>query len=133
MVGPANPNERSYFQNVKELETYYDLLDNDLLPVFRGKLLHNDDLIRRWVIQRLMCDFRVDKNEFLSRFSQSFDSYFTKEKEQLQPLKDLQLVQEDAHQIQATPTGELFIRNITSCFDWYLSQKDAHKSFSKAI
>ncbi len=125
--------QNGYFQNVKELSTYYELLDKAVLPVFRGKILHEDDLLRRWVIQRLMCDFYIDKEQFFERYQIPFDSYFKEELERVKPLAALGLVVDDAKLFQATATGELFIRNITSCFDYYLAQKDGHKQFSKAI
>lgn len=125
--------QNGYFQNVKELDTYYRLLDEGILPVFRGKLLHADDLLRRYVVQRLMCDFRLDKRQFADKFGRAFDAYFAEERTKLLPLKELGLVVEDDHLLQATELGELFIRNITSCFDWYLAQKESHKSFSRAI
>lgn len=125
--------QNGYFQNVKELDAYYRLLDEGILPVFRGKILHEDDLLRRWVVQRMMCDFRLDKQQFANKFEQAFDGYFACERAALQPLKTLGLVVEDDAVLAATPLGELFIRNITSCFDWYLAQKESHKSFSRAI
>ena len=125
--------QNGYFQNVKELDTYYKLLDEGTLPVFRGKLLHDDDLLRRWVVQRLMCDFRLDKAQFAEKFNQSFDVYFAKERQGLLSLIELGLVSDDSQTVAATSLGELFIRNITACFDWYLAQSESHKSFSRAI
>lgn len=125
--------QAGYFQNVKELTTYYKMLDEGILPVFRGKILHEDDLIRRWVVQRLMCDFVLDKEQFAMLFEQSFDAYFSQERKLLEPFIKMGLVEDNLDCINATATGELFIRNITSCFDWYLAQKEGHKQFSKAI
>lgn len=125
--------QSGYFQNIKEIPAYYKLLDEGILPVFRGKILKSDDLLRRWVIQRLMCDFRVDKLEFLTRYNCSFDSYFEIERASLAPLVELGLVNEDSHSLAATSLGELFIRNIACAFDWYLAQKEGHKNFSRAI
>ncbi|MBS0633908.1 MAG: oxygen-independent coproporphyrinogen III oxidase [Verrucomicrobia bacterium] len=121
--------QEGYYQNVKELDTYYSLLDRGVLPVFRGKVLTEDDRIRRWVIQRLMCDFKVDKGQFFSRYNIPFDSYFAEELTRIQPL----LVKNDSFSLQATEQGSLFIRNVTSLFDYYLAQKEGHKSFSQAI
>lgn len=124
---------KSYVQNVKELTTYYEHLDRGVLPTFRGKILHADDSVRRWVIQRLMCDFTLDKREFEAKFQHSFDAYFAEEKKFLIPYFELNLLNENATILKATELGELFIRNISSSFDWYLAQKQGHKQFSKAI
>lgn len=125
--------KRGYFQNVKELETYYALLDKKCLPTFRGKLLSEEDLLRRFVIQRLMCDFRLDKEQFFKSFGTPFEVYFSEECKKLKELFSLGLYEEDEKSLKATPLGELFIRNIASSFDWYLAQKEGHKQFSKAI
>ncbi len=125
--------QNGYFQNVKELSEYYSLLDQDILPIFRGKMLHQDDCIRRWVVERLMCDFRVDKEQFFARYLTPFDTYFTLERKRLEPLIALGLVHDEEHAIYATMQGEPFIRNITSCFDFYLHEPSGHKAFSKAI
>lgn len=125
--------QKGYFQNVKELETYYGLLDKESLPTFRGKLLSQEDLVRRFVIQRLMCDFRLDKELFLKTYERPFEAYFSDECLRLKELFPLGLYEEDDKVLKATPLGELFIRNIASSFDWYLAQKEGHKQFSKAI
>ena len=49
----------SYSQNVKTLDEYYERLDNGILPVFRGIGLTPEDVLRRAVIQSLMCHFEL--------------------------------------------------------------------------
>ena len=56
-IGKVGP---TYSQNVRTLDDYYDRLDADALPCFRGWQLDADDLLRRDVIQALMCQFTVD-------------------------------------------------------------------------
>src|SRR3989338_9396485 len=53
--------ENAFIQNHKTLKEYYGALDENGLPVERGKILSQDDQIRQWVISQLMCQFRVDK------------------------------------------------------------------------
>jgi oxygen-independent coproporphyrinogen-3 oxidase len=45
---------------VKTLDEYYTSLDERRLPVMRGIALGPDDLLRREIIQTLMCEFRLD-------------------------------------------------------------------------
>ena len=56
----------------KTLDEYYDRLDRRELPVMRGIELSADDLVRRAVIQALMCHFelvdRVDRDRLSDRF-----------------------------------------------------------------
>jgi oxygen-independent coproporphyrinogen-3 oxidase len=53
----------SYSQNVKTLDEYYNLIDSDRLPVFRGVELNADDLLRREVITQLICNFSLRPDE----------------------------------------------------------------------
>ena len=126
--------ENGYFQNEKDLKSYYEAIDNGLLPIFRGKKLSSADLERRWVIERLMCDFCVDKEHFFSKFHTSFDKYFLREREEfLQPYASYGFLVEDDRFLKVTAEGELFIRNISSCFDAYLMNKTKEEKFSNAI
>lgn len=119
----------TYVQNAKELAAYYELLDANTLPCIKGKVLTEDDLIRRWVIQRLMCDFIVVK----SQLAVDFDAYFKYERELLLPFIEEGFVQDRQDAIVVAPEGELFIRNITSCFDVYYTQNSGHRGFSKGV
>jgi len=56
-IGKVGPH---YVQNVKTLDKYYEALDERRLPVMRGVTLTADDLLRRDVIQKLMCEFLLD-------------------------------------------------------------------------
>ena len=69
----------SYYQNIKELDAYYQALDNDELPILRGILLDEDDIIRRYVIQQIMCQFELDFEQIRKKFELDFCSYFADE------------------------------------------------------
>jgi oxygen-independent coproporphyrinogen-3 oxidase len=49
----------SFAQNEKNLEDYYQLLEWDKLPIYRGHLLTSEDLIIRHHILNLMCQFKL--------------------------------------------------------------------------
>ena len=49
-----------YVQNFKEIPRYAELIENDTLPFEKGFILSQDDLIRRQVIMRLMCDLELN-------------------------------------------------------------------------
>lgn len=49
----------SFAQNEKNIEAYYHLLNADILPVYRGHLLNDKDLIIRKHILNLMCQFKT--------------------------------------------------------------------------
>jgi len=122
----------SYFQNIKELEDYYKLLDENKLPANRGKILSSEDHIRRFVIQRLMCRFELEKEEFCQKFMRNFDQHFEQELHALKPLIADGLVEDSEKRLQVTSQGELFIRNIASHFDLYL-KKGENSKFSQSV
>lgn len=121
--------ENGYFQNRKEIEEYGSVLNNGKLPVERGYILKEDDSIRRFVIQRIMCHFEIDKKEFEEKFGIPLDLYFVKERSEVERLIQEGLLEERKSGLYATPTGRLFVRLIASAFDAYMT----HKRYSKAI
>lgn len=125
--------ENCYFQNYKTLPEYFAALDKNEIPIERGRILSEDDIIRRWVINSLMCQFKVDKNVFAGQFGKKFDAYFQEEAEHLKQCVSDGLITLEGNNIHATELGKIFIRNVCMGFDWYLRQADGHKKFSKTI
>ncbi len=125
--------ENTFVQNIKVLPDYFAQLNQAVLPIERGKALSHDDQIRQWVINRLMCQFEVDKVEFLTKFGCRFDDYFTQEAEHLEDCIEDKLIAQDQASIKVTDLGKIFIRNVCMGFDWYLRQKDSHKRFSRTV
>jgi oxygen-independent coproporphyrinogen-3 oxidase len=134
-VGPSAIGyiENTYFQNVKVLPEYYERAAAGILPVERGKGLTRDDLIRRWVINSLMCRFQVDKQQFFDEFGYEFEDYFLHEAEHIHDCIEDGLVEEDSRRIKATDLGKIFIRNVCMGFDHYLRQENGHRRFSRTI
>jgi oxygen-independent coproporphyrinogen-3 oxidase len=127
----------SFAQNVKKLSTYYRALDQDLFPIERGYLLSSDDLIRREVITRLMCNFYLDRGEIERLFHIDFADYFATElaelSEQDGPVTHGFLKIEPDH-LEVVGDGRLFIRNIGMVFDAYLRQKKpGERMFSRTV
>lgn len=118
-----------FVQNCKEIAEYKEKVAAGKLPVLRGKVLSDEDTLRRTVIQKLMCDFEIDKRGL----GYDFDAHFAKEKAKLKEFYEQGLLQEDKTKLFATPIGKLFIRNIAAVFDAYLSESVGKGPFSKAI
>lgn len=119
-----------FLQNAKTLEEWGREIEAGRLPVFRGFVLGEEDLLRRWVIQRLMCHFELDKREFQSLFGRAFDIHFASLRENLEELKSQGLLEETSEKLLPTETGCLFIRLIAAAFDAYLKPEDR---YSKSI
>ncbi|MBJ7449788.1 MAG: oxygen-independent coproporphyrinogen III oxidase [Parachlamydiales bacterium] len=122
-----------YIQNLKDLPSYYAQIDQKKLPILRGIKLTNEDQLRKWVIDTLMCNFELNKNAFLEKFKESFDVHFKECKEALQQLILEGLITETAEGIYPTSLGRLLIRNVASVFDAYLMKSKEKSVFSKAI
>ncbi len=121
-----------YAQNYKKIRDYYQAIDAGRLPTARGVLLNEDDIIRRDVIMKLMCHFRLVKGEIEEAHGIDFDEYFRQEMEELKQLEDDGLIRIYPDRIDVTPAGRLLIRNIAVTFDIYTKAKKEQK-FSKAI
>ncbi|PKF61521.1 oxygen-independent coproporphyrinogen III oxidase [Psychromonas sp. psych-6C06] len=123
----------SYSQNQKKLSTYYSQIEEMGHAQWRGVSLNEDDLIRREVIKKLICNFKLDIKQIEQQFSLNFSDYFAEDIKLLQCFIDDQLVNIDDHEIAVAPKGRLLIRNICMCFDVYLRNKVRQQQFSRVI
>ena len=117
--------ENTYFQNIKDLAEYQECVASRHIPVCKGFVLSEDDLIRRWAIQSLMCQFELNKREFKG----DFELYFSGIQGSLEQLEQDGLIVQTQEKITPTPLGRLFIRLVASAFDAYLNKGQ----FSRAV
>jgi oxygen-independent coproporphyrinogen-3 oxidase len=113
----------TYSQNVKTLDEYYDALDANELPVARGARLSMDDLLRRAIIQKLMCQFELSVAAIEQAFPIVFEQYFANELAQLRQLERDGLVSLGPEWLSVTMKGRLLIRNVCMVFDRYLAER----------
>jgi len=123
----------SYSQNMRGLEAYYQRIDQGRLPLFRGIALNTDDLIRRDVITRLICNFALNFNEVERAWGIDFGDYFSGDLVQLDEMEADGLLMRDSDEIRVLPRGRLLIRNICMAFDNYLPPIAQQKGFSRVI
>jgi oxygen-independent coproporphyrinogen-3 oxidase len=123
----------AYIQNVKTLDEYYAKLDERVLPVMRGVLLDADDLLRRDVIQKLMCNFDLDFAEIERTHGIRFLDTFAAELEALAPLAADGLVTIAHDRLQVTERGRLLVRTVAMNFDRYLRQRQHGPQYSRVI
>jgi oxygen-independent coproporphyrinogen-3 oxidase len=125
----------SFSQNPRELHGWQSALEAGRLPVWRGRTLDDDDVVRADVIQQLMCQGRIDISSVERGHGIEFDSYFAAAVERLQPLIGDGVVRVGASEIIATARGRLLLRVIAMCFDRYLEPQQPHAGgrFSKVI
>ena len=111
-----------YSQNAKTLDDYYDRLDQGELPIVRGYQLSMDDVLRRFIIQRLMCNFELSIRSLEQAYPIKFANYFRLELEALDELRAMGLLTIDSEWIEVTLKGRLLIRNVCMVFDRHLQQ-----------
>lgn len=111
----------TYSQNVKTLDEYYECLDRNELPIARGLRLGMDDIMRRLIIQMLMCNFELSIRSVEIAYPVRFNIYFAPELEKLRKFSEDELLNFDDEWITVTSKGRLLIRNICMVFDRYLS------------
>ena len=123
----------TYSQNAKNLDEYYDMLDQGRLPIVRGLALTRDDLVRRAVIMALMCQGEVFFDSLEQSWLIEFDSYFSVELEKLREMETQGLVHLNNDSVTVTPMGWYFVRGIAMVFDRYLQADRTRVRFSRII
>jgi oxygen-independent coproporphyrinogen-3 oxidase len=124
-VSAISQTEDMYWQNEKNLAAYYTALDEGQLPLAAGYRLTEDDRIRRRVIMRLMCDFRLDFDALSAELGIDFRTYFRHEIASLAEFEAEGLVFSTHRGVTITDPGRLLIRNVAMRFDAYLRQTAA--------
>ncbi|MBK7356440.1 oxygen-independent coproporphyrinogen III oxidase [Propionivibrio sp.] len=126
-VGPT------YYQNVKTLDEYYEQLDKGKLPVYRGIELNADDILRRSIIQALMCHFELSMAAVEAQYDIDFRTYFSFELEALREMVQAGLLLVEDKRIIVLPAGRMLVRAISMVFDSYLRTGQEQKRYSKVI
>ncbi|MFD1614857.1 oxygen-independent coproporphyrinogen III oxidase [Gelatiniphilus marinus] len=107
-----------FSQNEKRIEDYYELLKQNKIPVFRGHILNEEDLIIRKHILNLMCQFKTKWAPDYLYFKELPDALL-----QLQEMEDDGLLTISSNSIEVTKKGQAFVRNICMAFDVLLQRK----------
>lgn len=119
----------SFAQNVKGIDEYYECLAKDQIPVFKGHILNQEDLIIRQHILNLMCSFQTSWSETDMQFN-ALDAVL----EQLQEMQQDQLIQIEQDSVKVLEKGKPFVRNICMAFDLRLKRnKPENRIFSMTI
>ena len=121
-----------YAQNHKTLPEYYDALDAQRLPIFRGYTMSTEDRRHHTIIMQIMCSHSLDYARLSEAMQINFAEHFKTEIESLTDLEIDGLLRRAPDALHITPLGRLFIRNIAMRFDAY-HQPAAPNRYSKTI
>jgi len=126
--------EKGYSQNTKSLEDYIESVENRILPVEKGYLLTDNQIVIREMINRLMCNKKVNLSELARSFDLSlevFSKIISFDENTLNVFKKDGLIKFTKDELEVTETGTLFIRNIAASFD--IEYKEKVQLYSKPV
>lgn len=119
----------AFAQNEKTLEDYYERLDKNEIPVYRGHILTSEDLVIRQHILNIMCQFETDWSQDELKFLEIG--------EVIESLKEMEvdgLLKIFDNKLIVTEKGKPFVRNICMAFDLRLKRNTPQRQlFSMTI
>lgn len=118
-----------YAQNEKNVEAYYERINDGKFPIVKGHELSSEDLILRKHILRIMTQFETTwKNQ-----EEVCDDLY-KGLERLSEMQFDELVEIEPYRLRVTETGKAFVRNICMAFDAKLwEEKPVTSLFSQTV
>jgi len=123
----------SYAQNLKDIRDWQAAVDSGNLPIWRGISLDREDLLRRRIIEDIMCKNKVCFADIERDFDINFTAYFAAEMEMLNRLSEDDLLVIKPGEIVATAKGLLLLRVIAIVFDEHLATGSRPGGYSKVI
>jgi oxygen-independent coproporphyrinogen-3 oxidase len=107
----------TYRQNLKGLEEWTRAVNEGRLPTERGLVLTREDINRRTLIMRLMCDRRLDYAALSERLGIDVAERYSAEIAGLGELEADGLVARSAGGLEVTPAGVPLLRIVAMHFD----------------
>lgn len=108
----------SFAQNVKSLEEYEHLVHNNIIPIFKGHILTEEDKVIRQHILNLMCRLKTPTDTPDMVFPE-----LAEVRERLNEMERDGLLEIGSDGMLVTEKGRPFVRNICMAFDLLLHRK----------
>ena len=106
-----------FAQNVKTIKEYEEVLSQDRIPIYRGHILSEEDLILRRHILNLMCQFHTSWEMPQLLFAEAEEVTL-----RLSEMEKDGLIHILPQGIEVTDVGKPFVRNICMAFDLRLQR-----------
>ncbi|WP_417778679.1 oxygen-independent coproporphyrinogen III oxidase [Stutzerimonas xanthomarina] len=116
-----------YCQNNNDITLYQQSLGQGQLATIRGLRCNQDDQIRRYAIQALLCDSELRFDEIESIFGVSFKNYFQQTWPALEQMAADGLIQLNADAMTILPVGRLLAYAVCMQFDHCLPPRPASR------
>ena len=124
----------AYAQSARTPEPWRERVMDGQLATLRGWRLSQDDLRRKWLIHRLMCQGEVSPRAYRERFAESLEERIPELSTRLAPFVEDGLLVPDGGDFRVAPLGRLFLRVIAMSFDAYLPEPDLERPmFSRTV
>lgn len=119
----------AFAQNAKTVKEYTQLVNDGIIPIFRGHELSNEDLIIRQHILNIMCHFTTSWEHEEMQF-EGLENYI----KLLDEMKQDGLVNIHKNTLTIPEKARAYVRNICMAFDAHLQRnKPSTKLFSMTI
>lgn len=123
----------NFSQNTTSLESYHEGIQQNRLPVVRGYCSGDEDLLRREIIQDLVCHFRLDIRRITKQWGINFRDHFANELSRLAEMEQDGLVKLEDDEITVLESGRLLVRNICMIFDRFQQTSNVSGLFSRTV
>jgi len=125
---------QGYVQNATAAAAYGKLIDAGGLATVRGIAVHDEDKLRRDVIEQLMCGLHVDLVATAEAHRADPSALLAEANAGLARFVEDKLATWDGRSIEVTEKGRPFLRSVAVLFDAYIGRADESKPrHSRAI
>lgn len=121
---------KGYVQNVAQIEEYEKKIKANELPIARGYEFQNDDILRKKLIDHLMCYMGIDLDEFCAQHDLPKD-FFAEEISKLAILQQDGLISLENNLIAIDANAGQIVRVVSSFFDKYFCDSGVGAKHSK--
>ena len=124
----------AYSQNIKDITAYIETINQGGFAVTKGYSLSYEEQLTREAIESLMCNGSLDWEELARQAGISSETYRAAtafNPERMNEFASDGLITWSEHNIQLTPKGTIFVRNVAASLDKLMLHTT--KSFSKPV
>lgn len=114
---------QAYVQNTTQVSEYRRRIEAGAFALQRGRRVTAEDRLRRDVIERIMCDFRVDLDAIAAKYGLS-RQYFEGELARLAELEQDGIVRVEGAVVSLHETYWPLARTVAAIFDAYLQPEE---------
>lgn len=116
-----------FYQNVKEIKDYYEMIEANKIPNLVSHLHTNADVKTKAIIESIMC------NEFFMSQDLKELPYQKDILAQLETMIEEKLIERNEDYWSITALGKVFLRNIAHIFDYRMREQEIKTTFSQSL